>query len=122
MRAPPSRDAYDRIFAAANSRLHDLELGRCKEIELQQVRALRFAGPRPPMVRTLVHRMKEEPPSEAWKDRCHHTLRRLYVKLFQDREKPETLQVALNAYLDGQSELAARWLDADTLVRPWGER
>ena len=118
----PVRAAFDAIFAAANSRLVHVEPARCKQIELAQVRALRFVGPRPPMVRELVRRMEEEPPSEAWVQRVHHTMRRLYKALFDAGIAPDTFRTALNAYLDGQTDLAAQWLDADTLIRPWGER
>jgi hypothetical protein len=35
---------------------------------------------------------------------------------------PDAYQTAANAYLDLQPDVASRWLDADTLIRPWGER
>ena len=35
--------------------------------------------------------------------------------------RPDDLRVALNAYLDGQVELASRWFTVDILLRPWGE-
>ena len=117
-----SRAELDQRFRFANSRLADLSVERCRDIELAQVRTLRFAGPRPPMVRSLVTRMKDEPPSEAWRDRCHHTLRRLYVRLLKEGARSDEVEVALTAYLDGQNELAAKWLDLNTLVRPWGEK
>ena len=117
-----SRADLDERFRFANSRLASLSLEQCREVELNQVRALRFAGPRPQMVRTLVKRMRQEPPSEAWRERCHHTLRRMYVRLLKEGAGSDLVQTALNAYLDCQHELAAKWLDLNTLVRPWGER
>lgn len=113
-------DAYQAIFRAANSRLADLEPERCRELELGQLRALRILGPRPPMLRELLADLRTAPAGPELQQRCHHTLRRLHVALQRARATPETYQLAANAYLDGQHELAARWLDLDTLLRPWG--
>ena len=91
------------------------------QVEMRQVRALRFVGPRPPMLRALIARMKEEEPSEAWRDRCYHNMRRVTRAMLDTDARPDDLRVALNAYLDGQVELASRWFTVDILLRPWGE-
>jgi hypothetical protein len=114
------RSAYQRIFSAANSRLHDLPDERCREVELAAVRALKVLPPRPPMLRELLRRMKEEPAGPPWKDRCHHTMRRLFAAMLQARERPDQFQVAINGYLDGQAELSGQWLTLEVLLRPWG--
>jgi len=116
-----ARSAYQRIFSAANGRLHDMSDERCREVELGQVRALKVV-PRPPMLRELIRRMKEEPASPQFKERCHHTMRRLFAAMLKADERPDAFQVAVNGYLDGQVELAGRWLTRDVLLRPWGER
>ena len=114
--------AFQSIFRAANARLVDLDLAWCREAELRAVRALRFSGPRPAMVRQLLKNLEDAPLDEALRERVHWTLRRLYRALQGKGVSAEIYRVAANAYLDGQVELAARWLDMDTLFRPWGER
>lgn len=116
------RAAYQHIFEQANSRLHDLSDDWCRDIELAQTKALRFVGPRPAMVKQLLRDMKEQPAGPAWKQRAHHTMRRLFVAQLNGGVRAETFQTAINGYLDGQSELAARFLTVDVLLRPWGER
>ena len=116
------RDALDDVFAAANSRLAALTPERCRELEIELVRALPAPRPRPTMLVALLRRFREEPPSEAWRDRCHWTLRRIHARLVRDQARTESVQIALNAYLDGQAEVAARWTDLETVLRPWGER
>ncbi|TNE87428.1 MAG: hypothetical protein EP330_18350 [Deltaproteobacteria bacterium] len=118
---PADRKAFDRVFAAANSRLSELSVERCRAIELAQTRAIRVVGPKPALLKALLRQMGEEPPSEAWRSRSHWSMRRVYKRLFDEGERAEVLQTALNAYLDGQTELAGKWMDLDTLVRPWGE-
>jgi len=115
------RAAYQRIFEAANGRLYDLGDDRCRDIEYRQTRALQ-AMPRPAMLRDLIRQMKAEPASAQWKDRCHHTMRRLFAAMLRDNERPDTFQIAINGYLDGQAELASKWLTIEVLLRPWGER
>ncbi|MCO4744290.1 MAG: hypothetical protein KC912_05840 [Proteobacteria bacterium] len=117
----PDRRAYQHIFEQANSRLHDLSDDGCRDLEIAQTRALRVIGPRPEMLRTLVRTMKEEPAGPAFKQRAHHTMRRLFKACFDADLRAETFQTAINAYLDGQTELAAKWLTIDVLLRPWGE-
>ena len=114
-----NRAAFQKIFSAANSRLYDMTDSRCREVEYGQTRALK-AMPRPQILRELVAKMKDEPAGPRWKERCHHTLRRLHVALLKEGERPETLQIALNGYLDGQTELAAKWLTLEVMLRPWG--
>lgn len=118
----PDRRAFDAIFAAANSRLHDLDPAWCRRIELAQTKAFRVVGPKPAMLKSLLREMDEEPASEAWKQRCHHSMRRVYKRCFDENQRGEVLQTALNAYLDGQTELAGKWMDLETMLRPWGER
>ena len=115
------RAAYQRVFQLVNSRLHDLSDESCREIEYEQTRALKLM-PRPEMLRQLISRMKDEPPSPRWKDRCHHTMRRLFTSMLKDDERLDAFQTAINGYLDGQTELAATWLTAEVFLRPWGER
>ncbi len=116
-----SREVYQRIFAAANSRLYDLSDERCRDVEYGQTKALK-AMPRPQMLRDLLREMGDEPPSQLWKDRCHHTMRRLFAAMLKADERPDTFQIAINGYLDGQAELAAKWLTVEVMLRPWGER
>ncbi len=115
-------ERFQQIFQAANSRLAGFELSWCREVETRAVRALRFVGPRPPMVRQLLRSLADLPEDEALRDRVHWTLRRLHRELQKRKASPDGYQVAANAYLDGQADTAARWLDMDTLFRPWGER
>jgi hypothetical protein len=115
-------DAYTRIFRSVNSRLAELTPEVCREAELGAVRALRWAGPRPPMVRALVHQLRDMTPDESNRDRCHWTLRRLHVAMQRAAMRPEQYQTAANAYIDLQPDVSATWLDADTLLRPWGVR
>lgn len=114
--------AYEAIFRAANARLADLPLERCRELELGQLRALKLLPPRPAMFRALLATLREGPATELHRQRCHDTLRRLYVRMQQDHEPADTFRLAANAYLDGQHDTAVRWLDLDTLLRPWGVR
>jgi hypothetical protein len=115
------RTDYQPIFRAANSRLFDLSLERCREIELIALRsAPRPPGPRPEMLRDAIRAVGAAPLDDKLKDRCHDTLRRIYVALQNDRADPEALRMALNAYLDGQGELGAKWITLDVVLRPFG--
>lgn len=114
--------AWQSIFRAAIDRLSSFEPERCREVELGQLRALRVPAPRPAMLRELVRVLETLPAEEAHRDRCHDTLRRLFVAMQKAGAPADSFRMAANAYLDGQHELAARWLDLDTLLRPWGER
>ena len=116
------RARYQRIFTAANSRLAELTPEHCRDAELGSVRALKWIGPRPPMVRALVKQLRDMTPDESNRDRCHWTLRRLHAALQRAGAPADAYQTAANAYIDLQPELASRWLDADTLLRPWGEK
>ena len=113
---------YQQIFSAANARLADLEPEWCREVEERALRSLRFVGPRPPMVRQLLKDLRTAEDGDALRSRVHWTLRRLHVAMARAKARPEQFQTAANAYLDGLAEVAGQWLDADTLVRPWGER
>lgn len=117
-----ARPDLDRVFAAANARLAELDVARCRALELAQTRAIRVVGPRPLMLKELLVRLEEEAPSEAWRARCHDSMRRVFRRVARDGQPSEALQTALNAYLDGQVALASEWMDIDTLLRPWGER
>jgi len=115
------RRDFQPIFRAANSRLADLPLERCRELELIALKAApRPPGPRPEMMRQLLKDLKAAPADEALRKRSHDTLRRVYVEL-QKQGSAEELRTALNAYLDGQGELAAKWLSLDVVLRPFGE-
>lgn len=114
------RTDYQPIFQAANSRLADLPLERCREIEMIALRsAPRPPGPRPPMLREAIRALKQASVDDKLRARSHDTLRRIYVALQQARADPESLRMALNAYLDGQGELGARWLVLDVVLRPF---
>jgi len=114
------RTDYQPIFRAANSRLADLPLERCREVELLALRAApRPPGPRPPMMREAIRALQAAPVDEKLRARCHDTMRRVYVELQQDRADPESLRMALNTYLDGQAELGAKWLVLDVMLRPF---
>lgn len=116
------RGDLEAVFRAANARLLDLPPERCRELELGQLRALQVLPPRPPMLRQLLAALKEGPATGAHRQRCHDTLRRLYVRLQREGADADTFRLAANGYLDGQHDVAARWLDLDTLLRPWGVR
>lgn len=115
------RDEYQRIFSAANGRLNDLSDDWCRDLEMAQTKAIRVV-PRPPMLRALLKEMKAQPASPAWKQRAHHTMRRLFKACIEADLRGEAFQTAINAYLDGQTELAAKHLTLNVLLRPWGER
>ena len=106
----------------ANSRLDELSDERCRDIELAQTKALRPANRGNGMLRELLATMREEPAGPAWKERVHHTLRRTWTALERQGGDADAFRTAINAYLDGQTELAARWLDADAILRPWREK
>ncbi len=113
--------AYNAIFRAANDRLHSIDPERCRELEAKALKAApRPPGPRPEMMRELLRDLADAPAGPALRQRVHDTLRRLYVAMERAGHDPEAFRTAANAYLDGQSDVAARWLDLDTLLRPWG--
>ncbi len=118
---PSPRDAYQAVFSRANSRLADLDDARCRELEWAQTRTLRAAMRGHPMLMGLIQEMRDQPAGPAWKARVHHTMRRLHAAMLKAGEPVDRYQVAVNAYLDGQTELASRFLTAEILLRPWGE-
>ena len=110
--------AYQGIFRAAVDRLASVDPERCRELELGQLRALRVPPPRPPMLRELLGELESRAAEETHRDRSVDTLRRLFVAMQRSGASTDAFRTAANAYLDGQHEIAARWLDLDTLLRP----
>lgn len=107
-----------RHFDEAARRIAELDPERCKEIEIRAVRHMRKRGPPEAMV--LLRKLKDEPVSEAWRTRAYETLRRIYRQMMEEGVDTETARVGLSAYVDGQVDVADRWLTADLLIRPWG--
>jgi hypothetical protein len=107
-----------RLFEAAAGRVAELELARCRDIELKALRHLRKRGP--PAAMELLNQLKEQPVSDAWRTRAYQSLRRIYRQMMREGVDADTARVGMAAYVDGQPEMADRWLTMDVLVRPWG--
>lgn len=116
------RARWQRAFDRANTRLSELSVERCRELELLAARSLSFIGPRPPMLKELIQRMEAEPASEDFRERLHHTLRRLFARMLQAGARYESFETATTGLLDGQKELLQAHLSAELYLRPWGER
>lgn len=114
------RSAGQAIFAAASGRIAEMEVERCREVELAALRRVRLRGP--PEAAELLRDLRARPASAEWRDRLDHSLRRIYRKMLDDRVDADTARVGLNAFVDGQLETADRWITADLLIRPWGVR
>ncbi len=117
----PNRKQYQQSFDLADARLFHHSDERCKEIELNAARSLRFIGPRPQMLRDLLKTMKAEEPGPAFKDRAHKTLRRIFAAMFKANERHDRFEVAATAFIDGQKETLEVYLTPDIYLRPWGE-
>ena len=116
------RARWQRAFDRANTRLSELPVERCRELEIMAARSLKFIGPRPPMLKELLRSMEEEPASEEFRERLHHTLRRLFARMMQAGARYESFETATTGLLDGQKELLEAHLTAALYLRPWGER
>lgn len=108
------------LFAAASARIAEMDVERCRDVELKALRRVKVRGP--PEAADLLRDLKGRPPSEEWRDRLDHSLRRIFRQMLEERVDADTARVGLNAFVDGQVETADRWLTADLLVRPWGVR
>lgn len=114
----PDDRLEQRHFDEAAGRVAELDVARCREIELKALRHLRKRGP--PEVMDLIRHLGHEPVSELWRTRAYQTLRRIFRQMMREGADVDTARVGLAAYVDGQTDTADRWLTADVLVRPWG--
>jgi len=117
----PDHARWQRVFTRASLRTQDMSDEWLRHLELSLARSFVFVGPKPPMVRELVRAMEAEPPGSAFRQRVEHTLRRAHSRLMRGGRRPEELEIAVNAWLDGQIDTASRTLTADIALRPWGE-
>lgn len=107
----------ERHFDEASRRIAEMDLERCREIEIKALRHVRKRGPPEAMI--LLRKLKMEPLSEEWRTRAYQTLRRFYRQMLAEGVDAETARIGMAAYVDGQVDVADRWLTADIMVRPW---
>ena len=108
----------ERHFREASTRIAEMEFERCKEIEIKALRHVRKRGP--PEAMNLLRSLKRIPVSEEWQLRAYQTLRRIYRQMMVEGVDGDVGRTGLSAYVDGQVEVADRWLTTDIMVRPWG--